>query len=208
MTVSMSATCFSGLKPASVTAMTSMPISANCAFRSVDLGLRPVVAAIVHDDRRRGLHVLDLRELLVARADIGSPAPGPRRSVPSTAPSSASSASAASGSAASADVEKATAAPNMQWQARQFFRKCLICFLPVCFAHRSISAVRCVLPPAEIPCCARRLALGSGQASSSARHPSGEADRASAAITRSCRGRRGSSGVKAKGSFCQPLRCT
>ena len=32
ITVSMSDTCFSGLKPASVTAMTSMPILSNCAF--------------------------------------------------------------------------------------------------------------------------------------------------------------------------------
>ena len=65
ITVSMSETCLSGLKPASVTATTSMPISPNCAFSPSIWATRPVVAGVVHDDGGLCLHVLDLGELLV-----------------------------------------------------------------------------------------------------------------------------------------------
>jgi hypothetical protein len=38
-------------------------------LQGLDLGPRPVVAAVVHDDRRGGVHPLDLGELLVAQLD-------------------------------------------------------------------------------------------------------------------------------------------
>ena len=70
ITVSMSDTCLSGLKPASVTAITSMPMLANCAFSPSICAWRPVVAAIVHDDRGLGLHALDLGHFLALSVTV------------------------------------------------------------------------------------------------------------------------------------------
>ena len=76
----MSETCFSGLKPASVVGDDFDAHRRELRLQRGILRLRPVVAAVVQDDGRLGVHGLDLGQLLIRQRDARPRPSASRRS--------------------------------------------------------------------------------------------------------------------------------